>query len=195
MHFLSSKLSLVISSDNAEFIQALVKKIFEKPMVIIGKLELIPKSYIEIPEPEFKTKMKYIGISPLVLVDPDKDEMGAQAQMDPTSHEFSDFLYNSLLDRMEQHGFTEQELNEFAVFEAFPDKDYVEKINQSGKKYARIYKNNSDKIMMGYLLPFTLHAHDKVHKYIWDCGLGVLSNQGYGMIDIVVAEEAADNNQ
>jgi CRISPR-associated endoribonuclease Cas6 len=188
MHFLSSKLSLVISSDNDAFVEELVKKIFEKPMVFIGKLELIPKTHQVIPAPEFKTKMKYIGISPLVLIDPDKDEMGAQVQMDPTSHEFSDFLYNTLIDRMEQRGYTEQELNDFAVFEASPDKEYVDKINQLGKKYARIYKNNSDKIMMGYLLPFTLHAHNTVHKYIWDCGLGVLSNQGYGMIDVVAEE-------
>ncbi len=188
MHFLSSKLSLVISSDNAEFVEELVKKIFEKPLVQIGKLELIPKSHQVIPDPEFKTKMKYIGISPLVIIDPDKDEVSAQNQYDPTSYEFSDHLYNTIIDRMEQRGFSEVELNDFAVFEASPDKEYVEKINQSGKKYARIYKNNGDKIMMGYLLPFTLHAHDKVHKYIWDCGLGVLNNQGYGMIDVVAEE-------
>lgn len=194
MHFLSSKLSLVISSDNDEFIDEVVKKIFEKSVVHIGKLELTPKSYQVIPAPEFKTKMKYVGISPLVLLDPDKDELAAQNQMDPSSYEFSDILYNTLIDRMEQHGYSEQELNEFAEFEAFPDQEYVNKINESGKKFARIYKNNSDKMMMGYLIPFTLHAHDKVHKYIWDCGLGVLNNQGYGMVDIVPEDYNSANS-
>jgi CRISPR/Cas system endoribonuclease Cas6 (RAMP superfamily) len=39
--------------------------------------------------------------------------------------------------------------------------------------------------MMGYLLPFTLHAHPTVHKFIWEAGVGALSEQGYGMVDLV----------
>ena len=39
--------------------------------------------------------------------------------------------------------------------------------------------------MVGYLIPFFLHAHPKVHKFIWDCGFGFYGTHGYGMIDIV----------
>jgi CRISPR-associated endoribonuclease Cas6 len=86
---------------------------------------------------------------------------------------------------MEKAGYSEAQLNEFAEFEFVPDQDYVNKINTTGKKFARFYKSVSGHTMMGYLLPFTLHAHAEVHKYIWDVGMGVLTDEGYGMIDIV----------
>jgi CRISPR/Cas system endoribonuclease Cas6 (RAMP superfamily) len=33
-----------------------------------------------------------------------------------------------------------------------------------------------------------LHAHPQVHKFIWDCGMGLFTTQGYGMIDVVGGE-------
>jgi CRISPR/Cas system endoribonuclease Cas6 (RAMP superfamily) len=43
--------------------------------------------------------------------------------------------------------------------------------------------------MSGYLIPFVLHAHPKVQKFIWDAGLGLYCNNGFGMIDIVAPRE------
>jgi CRISPR/Cas system endoribonuclease Cas6 (RAMP superfamily) len=43
--------------------------------------------------------------------------------------------------------------------------------------------------MSGYLIPFVLHAHPKVQKFIWDAGLGQYCNNGFGMIDIVAPKE------
>jgi CRISPR-associated endoribonuclease Cas6 len=193
MRFLSSKITLVISSSNSEFVDQVTKRIFEQPSILVGKISLIPKSFQTIPEPDFKTEMKYICISPLVLTDPAKNEMLSQEIVDPSTYEFSDMLYNAIIDNMEKAGFSDADLNEFAVFEATPDKSYVAKIMESGKKYARLYKTNEELNMMGYLLPFTLHAHTKVHQFIWDCGLGVLNIQGYGMID-TVKDEVIENN-
>jgi CRISPR-associated endoribonuclease Cas6 len=184
MRFMSSKISLVVSSRDSDFIQAFIKKMFDKPVVQIGKLNLVPKSHEIIEMPDFDTVVKYVCISPLVVADPDIDEENSQASLDPASQEFSDLLYDAVVSNMEKAGFLEAELNTFAEFEAIPDKAYVEKINQSGKKYARTYKTNEDKLIMGYLLPFTLHAHRQVHEFIWNSGLGVLNTQGYGMIDL-----------
>ena len=185
IRFLSSKVTLALSSNNAEFLEMLVQKIFEHPSINIGKLNLIPKMHQVMDEPEFKTQMKYVCISPLIVVDPQKDPELCLTQIDPSSHEFSDLLYHSTIENMEKAGFSDEELNSFAEFEATPDLAYVQKINESGKKYARFYKNINGDTMLGYLLPFTLHAHPTVHKFIWDCGLGLYTNQGYGMIDVV----------
>jgi len=58
-------------------------------------------------------------------------------------------------------------------------------MNEQGKKLVRYYKNDNNEMMPGYLIPFTLHAHPKVQKFIWDAGLGLYCNNGFGMIDIV----------
>lgn len=187
MRFLSSKITLVISSRNQEFAEALVKKIFDRPYLAVGKMNLIPKTYEVIPDPSFQTKMRYLCISPLILINPNKDPDRAQEMVDPTSQQFSDLLYNNTLDRMERAGYSESMLNEFAEFEAQPDMEYISKINESGKKYARFYKSADDNTMMGYLLPFTLHAHPEVHKFLWECGIGTLTEEGYGMVDLVKA--------
>lgn len=185
MKILSSKVTLVISGSNKEQLEQLVKLIFEKHILAVGKMNLIPKAYDVIADPDFQTRMRFLCISPLVLIDPNKDAERAMAQIDPTSHEFSDILYNDILDRMERAGYTESQLNDFAEFEVMPDQEYVNKINETGKKYARHYKCGTGMPMVGYLLPFTLHAHPEVQKYIWELGMGALTDEGYGMVDIV----------
>jgi CRISPR-associated endoribonuclease Cas6 len=185
MRFLSSKITLVISSKGNQLAEAMVQKIFDSPHLAVGKMHLIPKTYEVIPDPSFQTKMRYLCISPLIMHNPDREPEQAQEMVDPTSQQFSDLLYNITLDRMERAGYSEAQLNEFAEFEAQPDIEYINKINESGKKYARFYKSAAGNTMLGLLLPFTLHAHPEVHKYIWEVGLGVLTEEGYGMIDMV----------
>ena len=185
MRFLSSKITLVVSGRNNEFVEHLIKMIFERHHISIGKMNLIPKTQELIPDPVFQTKMRYLCISPMVLVDPNKNPDKAMEPVDPTAHEFSDFLYNDVLDRMEKAGYSEAQVTEFAEFEVTPDQEYVNKINETGKKFARHYKCASGGQMMGYLLPFTLHAHPEVHKFIWQTGIGVLTEEGYGMVDVV----------
>jgi len=184
MQFLSSKVTLVISSNSEDFMESLVKKIFEQQIVRVGKLELMPKSQEIIHEPEFSTKMKYVCISPIILLNPKTNPAENENALDPSSNHFSDLLFQAVMDRMEVMGFSNEELNSFSVFEVTPDKDYVSKILSSRKKFARLYKDNNDNPMIGYLLPFMLHAHPKVHQFIWNCGIGLLNKEGYGMIDV-----------
>ena len=188
IRFLSSKISLVISAPETEFVEQWVKKIFDRRLVSFAKLTLVPKAYQVINDPDFKTVMKYVCISPLVPQQPFVADEVTPEPMDPRAQEISDLFFETILNRMEQAGFTEKQLNEFAEFEITPDPDYIERLLASQKKFARIYKNNMNQTIFGYLLPFTLHAHPQVHKFIWDCGMGLFTTQGYGMIDVVGGE-------
>ena len=185
MKFLSTKVTMVLSSSDEAFLNKLIDEIFSRPYITIGKMNLIAKGQDLIPDPAFQQRMRYLCISPVVLVDPSVNSEKAQETINPVSNLFSDALYNSTLDRMEQAGYSEAQLASYAEFEIRPDREYMEKINDSGKKFARFYKSNAGNTMMGYLLPFTLHAHTDVHRFIWQNGLGVLTNEGYGMLDLV----------
>src|SRR6185295_4619459 len=123
IRFLSSKISLVISAPETDFAEQWVKKIFDRRLVSFAKLTLVPKSYEIIPDPEFKTVMKYVCISPMIPQPPfEADAAGNIPEaLDPRSHEFSDLFYDAVLDRMEKAGFTQEQLNKFAEFEIMPD--------------------------------------------------------------------------
>jgi CRISPR-associated endoribonuclease Cas6 len=186
IRFLSTKVSLVIASNNDEFLRNLVDTIFRQRTVRIGKMELIPKQQHIVEMPEYKTEMKYVCISPIIILDPNKDPLRAsETTIDPSSQEFSDILFNTTIERMEAAGYSEEELRSFEAFEAIPDPEYLRKVAENNKRFARYYKNTDEQIIIGYLLPFTLHAHPKVHEFICNCGLGLFTNQGYGMIDVV----------
>jgi len=187
IRFLSSKVSLVISAPETDFAEQWVKKIFDRRLVSFAKLTLVPKSYDVIPDPEFKTVMKYVCISPMIPQPAFEMEPGGviPEALDPRSHEFSDLFYDAILDRMEKAGFTQEQIKSFAEFEIMPDPGYIQKILDTHKKFARIYKNNNNQTIFGYLLPFALHAHPQVQKFIWECGIGLNTVQGYGMIDVV----------
>jgi CRISPR-associated endoribonuclease Cas6 len=191
VRFLSSKMSLVVSSPEDDLIEELVKKIFSKGEIDIGKFGMIPKSYQVISEPQFNTVMKYICISPIV---PTANVSESMATLDPTSHEFSDCIYDVIINSMEKAGYSESQLNDFAEFEITPDAFYMEKIQHSPKKYARIYKTDKEENIMGYLFPFTIHAHPEVQKFIWQRGLGLYTNQGYGMLDTVPESPAVSEH-
>ena len=198
IRFLSSKVSLVLSAPEPEFVDQWVKRIFDRRLVSFAKLTLVPKSFELIPDPEFKSAMKYVCISPMIPQPEFEVEEGGAIPdaMDPRSHEFSDLFYDAILDRMEKAGFTPEQMADFAEFEIVPDPSYVQKIVDSHKKFARIYKNNNNQTIFGYLLPFTLHAHPQVQKFVWECGIGLFTTQGYGMVDIVghspVVQDEAD---
>ncbi|MEI6816194.1 MAG: CRISPR-associated endoribonuclease Cas6 [Bacteroidota bacterium] len=183
--FISNKVNLIVSSNDAEFLERMVDKMFQRRIIYIGKMNLLPKLKTVIEMPEFKTEMKYLCISPIVLIDCEKGQEESERNIDPTSQEFSDILFNTTIERMHAAGFTEDELHEFDTFEVVADKSYIQKITENNKRFARFYKNLEGKTMVGYLLPFTLHAHPKVHEFIFNAGLGLYTSQGYGMIDVV----------
>jgi CRISPR-associated endoribonuclease Cas6 len=185
MRFLSTKVTMVISAADADFCNKIVDEIFSRPYLTIGKLNIMPRFKEIIADPPITKRMRYICISPLILFDPKIDQAKAQELINPNTKEFADALYNVVMDQMEKAGYTEEQLAQYAEFESQPDKEYVEKVQDSGKKFARFYKCSEGFTMLGYLLPFTLYAHPDVHDFIWKNGIGVLNNEGYGMVDVV----------
>lgn len=197
LHFYSNKVTLVISSFEKPFIDYLLKHLFKYPQVEVGSLLLCPE-YVELEElPTFEDSMKYICISPLVLLEPSfNDEQGKQF-ISPESEDFSDSLYESTLKRMVSMGkFPEEQLKDFFRFQIVPDSKYLHKIKISQKKFARIYPMFDQDVkyeVRGYTLPFTLYAAREVQEFLFVGGMGKLCHKGFGMLDIASADPGKEN--
>jgi CRISPR-associated endoribonuclease Cas6 len=115
------------------------------------------------------------------------DERGKKF-ISPESDEFSDLLYDSTLARMEATGkYTSEQLTAFYKFQIVPDSEYIQRIQSSHKKFARIYplyENDVRFEIRGYTFPFTLYAAKEVQQFVYDNGLGYFTHKGFGMLDI-----------
>lgn len=190
LFFFSSRVTIVLSSPNEMFLKNILRSLFKKSSIIIGEMELIPELVEKEKDPDFKEEMKYVGLSPLVIMgyqygDP---ESVVKQFIDPLMDQFSDVLYESTMARMEESKmFTSQEIEAFFKFQVVPDKEYIERIKKSNKKFSRVYPvtlNGYNKEIRGYTLPFTIFAHPTVQKFIFECGFGEYSTKGYGLLDI-----------
>lgn len=188
LHFYSSKVTLVVASYSEDYLNTLIKNIFSYPQIQLANLELIPDSVEKEVAPDFTEEVKYVCISPIVLSEPEQDNYHAKKFIPPEVDSFSDLLYESLMSRMELSGdFSPQQISSFFKFQLIPDKIYLKKIKEDHKKFARIYtipKDRSKIEVRGYTLPFTLYAAPEVQEFIFNCGLGVYCNKGFGMLDV-----------
>ena len=188
LHFYSSKVTLVISSFHESFIQFLIGKLFQNEEIQIHQLILIPEMVEKEAAPELGEAVKYVCISPLVLVNPEVDSYYAKKFVTPDTDLFSDLMYEMTMSRMEETGFySADEIQSFFKFQIVPDKDYLRKIKQDDKKFARIYtitegKNKYE--LRGYTFPFVLYANSRVQSFVFQCGLGAYTHRGFGMLDL-----------
>ena len=192
LHFYSNKVTLVFSSPNDDFIDFFIKCLFKQQQVEIGKLLLIPLNVEKEVNPQLINEAKYICISPLVVISPTDFSVDAKKFISPGVDAFSDMLYESTMNRMEKSGrFSAEEISSFYKFQIIPDKNYLTKIREEEKKFARIFpafdKSNKYEVR-GYTLPFTLYADEKVQQFVFDCGLGVFTHKGFGMLDLANAD-------
>ncbi len=188
LHYFSKRVTLVFSGLDRAFLETIVEKLFEKESVILGNLLLEPEMVEEelMAEP-LGDACRYLCISPLVLLNEDVNDKNKEF-IHPTSDDFSDFLYESTMERMEQTGkYTAEQIAGFYKFQIVPDVGYLEKITKAEKKFARIYTivyNRSIKEVRGYTFPFSLYAAPEVQDFIYHCGLGELTGYGFGMLDV-----------
>ena len=189
LHFYSSRITIVFSSYNDAFIQFLLDEIFKMPSVQIGELELVPESVEKEEFPLMETATKYLCISPIVLFTSKLEDSFSKKFISPTEDIFSDFLYESTMQRMEKSGlYTAEKIANFYKFLFAPDLDYLNKIKTNDKKFARIYNVYEDNLnyeIRGYTLPFTLFADAEVQEFVLNFGLGTYTSKGYGMLDLV----------
>lgn len=188
--FFSSRVTLVFSSANTTFAQSFFDAIFKSNSVQLGELHLIAKHIIKEQIPEFGSSNKFICISPIVIANAQMLSMSlsAKSYICPNQDYFSDLLYESTILRMQKNGnFDSNQLENFYKFQLIPDQQYLEKIKCEEKKFARIYSSCIEKKPIefrGYSMPFTLHAHPLVLKFVFENGLGELCSKGFGMLDL-----------
>lgn len=187
LHYYSSKITLVISSISKAFIDYCLNNLFSQKEFKIANLVLIPESVEKEEMPILENQTKYVCISPIILLHPQKKY--AKKFISPNLDEFSDYLYESTLQRVEKAALYEKEkLESFYRFQLIPDQNYLKRIKQDEKKFARIYtvQNEHDIFheIRGYTLPFTLYAEKQVQEFAWKCGIGTYAHHGYGMLDI-----------
>lgn len=188
LHYYSSLVTLVISSQSEEFMDYLLEQVFATPKIELGNLIMVPE-YTEIEvEPVLETSNKFVCISPLVLITPAFNEEAGKRFINPDSDEFSDLLYESTLTRMEKSGwYTPEQMESFYKFQVVPDMVYVNKLKEQQKKFARIYAVYDMDVkyeVRGYTLPFTLYAAPEVQDFVFKCGLGAFTHKGFGMLDL-----------
>jgi len=101
-------------------------------------------------------------------------------------------LYDSTIARMEASGkYTPEQLAQYYKFQLVPDKDYINRIQTSHKKFARIYPLFDSDVkyeVRGYTFPFTLYAPQPVQQFLYENGLGYFSHKGFGMLDVANAD-------
>lgn len=188
LHYYSSKVTLVFACSDKKFMDYFTEQLFRQKEIIVGNLHLVPES-VEAEEPvQIGDEARFLCISPIVLIQAAFNDERGKKFVPPDSDEFSDLLYESTLARMENVGkYTAEQLASFYKFQIVPDRDYIQRIQSSHKKFARIYPlfDNDIKFeVRGYTFPFTLYAAKEVQQFVYDNGLGYFTHKGFGMLDI-----------
>ena len=188
LHFYSSRVTLVFSSPNKDFIDYFLQNLFDQESIEIGSLHLEPEC-VELEETiEFADATKFICISPLVLLSSSFNDSTAKRFIQPSTDSFSDMLYESTMERMQDSGsYSEEQMKSFYKFEVQPDKNYIARLTNDGKKFARIYPVYDQDVkyeVRGYTFPFTLYAAPEVQSFVFNCGLGRFTHKGFGMLDV-----------
>lgn len=188
LHYYSSKVTLVFSCPDQAFLEYFKAQLFAQHELIVGNLHLEPESF-EVEDPvQIPEEARFLCLSPIVLVSPAFNDDRGKKFIHPESDEFSDLLYEATIQRMEKTGkFTPEQLSSFYKFQLVPDKDYINRLQASHKKFARIYPlfDNDIKFeVRGYTFPFVLYAAREVRHFVYENGLGYYTHKGFGMLDI-----------
>jgi len=188
LHYFSSKVTLVFACPDKEFMDYFLARLFEQKEVIVGNLHLVPESVEEEERINIGEEGRFLCISPAVVIPAAFNDDSGKKFVSPQSDEFSDLLYDSTIARMEATGrYPADQLSAFYKFQIVPDQDYIQRIQASHKKFARIYPlyDNDVKFeVRGYTFPFTLYAAREVQQFVYENGLGYCTHKGFGMLDV-----------
>lgn len=188
LHFYSSRVTLVISSPNQGFIDYLLYNLMQMPRLEVGSMILVPEK-VELESLEgVSSQDKFICLSPMVLMEPQIMNDDSKVFINPESDEFSDYLYDGTMQRLEDlEYYSRDQIEEFKKFQLVPDKAYLDRINEGHKKFSRVYPVYDQDVkyeVRGYTFPFNLYAAPEVKKFVFLNGLGALTHKGFGMVDL-----------
>lgn len=188
LHYFSAKVTLVFACSDKSFLDYFIARLFEQKEVIVGNMHLVPEALEEEEPVAISDESRFLCISPIVVIPAAFNDETGKKFVSPESDEFSDLLYDSTLSRMEATGkYTSDQLASFYKFQIVADHDYIQRIQASHKKFARIYPlyDNDVKFeVRGYTFPFTLYAAREVQQFIYENGLGYFTHKGFGMLDV-----------
>ena len=88
---------------------------------------------------------------------------------------------------MEDSGAKMDEIEDIDKFQLVPDAQYIKKLRQAQKKFARIYPVYDQDVkyeVRGYTFPFMLYAPKAVQEFVFTSGIGNFCQKGFGMLDI-----------
>ncbi len=195
LHFYSSRITLVFSSSSKEFTEYFLSVLFAQKELIIGNLQLIPEAHESEESIASGEAIKFLCISPIVLLQASFNDEQGKRFISPENDEFSDLLYDNTMARMEATGkYPSNTLSNFYKFQLVADHDYLTKIQTMHKKFARIYPLFDSDVkyeVRGYTFPFTLYAPQPVQQFVYENGLGHFSHKGFGMLDVANASSIA----
>jgi CRISPR-associated endoribonuclease Cas6 len=188
LHFYSSKVTLVFACSEPDFLEYFLHELFLLKEIMVGNLQLVPESYEQEKPVSIGEEVKFLCISPIVTLPARFNDEASKRFIIPGTDEFSDLLYDSTISRMEATGrYSAEQLASFYKFQLVPDQDYIQRLQDSHKKFARIYPlyDNDVKFeVRGYTFPFTLFAAKEVQHFLYENGLGLYTAKGFGMLDV-----------
>jgi len=199
LHFYSSKITLVFSAADKAFLDYFLDVLFAQKDLMIGNLQLMPESYEHEVPVTITDSVKFLCISPMVLLPGSFNDDSAKRFIAPEDDGFSDLLYDSTIARMEASGkYTPGQLADFYKFQIVADHGYLNRIQSSHKKFARIYPVYDSDIkfeVRGYTFPFTMYAPQPVQQFVYEHGIGLFSHKGFGMLDVADADSKASESK
>lgn len=188
LHYFSSKVTLVFACSDKQFMEYFLARLFEQREVIVGNMHLVPESVEEEEPVIINGESRFLCISPIVVIPAAFNDETGKKFVSPEGDEFSDLLYESTIARMEALGtYTADQIASFYKFQIVADHEYIQRIQDSHKKFARIYPlyDNDVKFeVRGYTFPFTLYAAREVQQFVYENGLGYCTHKGFGMLDV-----------
>jgi CRISPR-associated endoribonuclease Cas6 len=199
LHYFSSKVTLVFACSHKPFLEYFIARLFEQKEIVVGNLHLSPES-TELEEPvTMSGEARFLCISPVVLMPATFNDESAKKFITPESDEFSDLLYESTISRMEGTGkYSTEQIASFYKFQIVADADYIQRIQSSHKKFARIYPLYDNDVrfeVRGYTFPFTLYAAKEVQQFVYENGLGHFTYKGFGMLDVASSDSVKTNQE
>ncbi|MEM6297454.1 MAG: CRISPR-associated endoribonuclease Cas6 [Bacteroidota bacterium] len=194
LHYCSKLVTLVFACASQRTIDKLLDTLFSRDLWEVGGLRLEPiRAEVE-QLPDFDTEMKFICMSPIIPTARFQEPSVLKSFIEPDKNEFSDFLYETTMSRLEKSGrYTADQMSEFYQFQVVPDKRYLAKLRSQEKKFARIYQvsvNGRPYELRGYTFPMTLYAVKEVQEFVFTSGLGSFTEQGFGMLDLAHRDSA-----
>lgn len=159
---------------------------------MVGNLQLSPESYEMEDLVSVGHETKFLCISPIVLLPTVFNDESSKRFIVPGTDEFSDLLYDSTISRMEASGkFSTEAMTSFYKFQLVADQEYINRLQESHKKFARIYPLFDNDVrfeVRGYTFPFKLYAAIEVQQFIYENGLGLYTSKGFGMVDLAQSD-------